>query len=231
MLTSAARRRVFGEYQSTEPSRFLDEIPAELVERIAPASSPRYQSALRARALRVPDQSVRPQGHARRGSRKREATYAYEDEDQSATGVRPGMRVRHAQFGVGTVIAVEEHNDDLKITVRFNIGRREEAAGEVREARAGVGVGSARTSRAQDATCRSSDVAPELAREASRRSSLGVGVARRRRSPASSSFSAQLRDRDDLVALFHLDQPDALRGAADDADVAGLHAQDHALLR
>jgi DNA helicase-2/ATP-dependent DNA helicase PcrA len=29
------------------------------------------------------------------------------------------MRVRHAQFGVGSVIAVEEHNDDLKITVRF----------------------------------------------------------------------------------------------------------------
>src|SRR3954468_8646318 len=30
-LTSAARRRVFGEYQATEPSRFLDEVPAELV--------------------------------------------------------------------------------------------------------------------------------------------------------------------------------------------------------
>ena len=30
---SAARRRVFGEYQATEPSRFLDEVPAELVER------------------------------------------------------------------------------------------------------------------------------------------------------------------------------------------------------
>ena len=29
-LTGAARRRVFGEYQSTEPSRFLDEVPAEL---------------------------------------------------------------------------------------------------------------------------------------------------------------------------------------------------------
>ena len=34
VLTSAARRRVFGEYQSTEPSRFLDEIPSELIERI-----------------------------------------------------------------------------------------------------------------------------------------------------------------------------------------------------
>jgi DNA helicase-2/ATP-dependent DNA helicase PcrA len=30
------------------------------------------------------------------------------------------MRVRHAQFGVGSVVAVEQHNDDLKITVRFN---------------------------------------------------------------------------------------------------------------
>ena len=26
VLTSAARRRVFGEYQATEPSRFLDEV-------------------------------------------------------------------------------------------------------------------------------------------------------------------------------------------------------------
>ena len=32
VLTSAARRRVFGDYQSTEPSRFIDEIPPELVE-------------------------------------------------------------------------------------------------------------------------------------------------------------------------------------------------------
>ena len=32
VLTSAARRRVFGEYQSTEPSRFIEEIPADLVE-------------------------------------------------------------------------------------------------------------------------------------------------------------------------------------------------------
>jgi DNA helicase-2/ATP-dependent DNA helicase PcrA len=31
VLTSAARRRVYGDYQSTEPSRFVDEIPAELV--------------------------------------------------------------------------------------------------------------------------------------------------------------------------------------------------------
>ena len=53
-------------------------------------------------------------------SRKTEPAYAYESENQSAGDVRAGMRVRHAQFGVGNVIAVEEHNDDFKVTVRFN---------------------------------------------------------------------------------------------------------------
>ena len=56
----------------------------------------------------------------------------------SRAGCAPGMRVRHAQFGVGTVSSVEEHNDDMKITVRFNIVGREEAAGQIREARAGL---------------------------------------------------------------------------------------------
>ena len=37
------------------------------------------------------------------------------------TAMRLGMRVRHPEFGVGTVISVEEYNDDLKITVRFNL--------------------------------------------------------------------------------------------------------------
>jgi ATP-dependent DNA helicase UvrD/PcrA len=49
-----------------------------------------------------------------------EASYEYESEDQSVFGLRVGLRVRHQQFGVGTVVAVEEHNDDLKVTVRFN---------------------------------------------------------------------------------------------------------------
>ena len=34
--------------------------------------------------------------------------------------LRPGMRVRHAQFGVGNVISVEALNDDTKLVVRFN---------------------------------------------------------------------------------------------------------------
>ena len=29
------------------------------------------------------------------------------------------MKVRHRQFGVGTVVAVEEQGDDFKVTIRF----------------------------------------------------------------------------------------------------------------
>ncbi|MCA1651414.1 MAG: UvrD-helicase domain-containing protein [Acidobacteria bacterium] len=120
VLTSAARRRVFGEYQATQPSRFLEEIPAELVERITPAFAAPHQSGFTHGHYEF---RTNPYGRKGRAGRVRDgqSSYAYEDEDQSAPGLKPGMRVRHAQFGVGSVITVEEHNDDLKITVRFNL--------------------------------------------------------------------------------------------------------------
>ncbi len=113
VLTGAARRRTFGEYHATEPSRFLDEIPDELVERIEPVVPPRWQDA--SFDLR------NPYGRRRRGpgAQAPAPVYAYEDEDQSASGVRPGMRVRHPTFGVGTVMGVEDHGDDFKVTVKF----------------------------------------------------------------------------------------------------------------
>jgi DNA helicase-2/ATP-dependent DNA helicase PcrA len=119
VLTGAARRRVFGEYQSSHPSRFLDEIPSELMERITPAFAARPQSAYSHRHYEF---RTDPYGRRGRGGRFRETqdSYVYENEDQSAIELRPGIRVRHPQFGVGTVVAVEEHTDDLKITVRFN---------------------------------------------------------------------------------------------------------------
>jgi DNA helicase-2/ATP-dependent DNA helicase PcrA len=121
VLTSAARRRVFGEYQSTDPSRFLDEIPVELVERITPTYASAYQSSFSHGHYEFRTNPYGRKGKAPGRTREEEATYKYEEEDQSFWSVRAGMRVRHAQFGVGTVTSVEEHNDDLKITVRFNL--------------------------------------------------------------------------------------------------------------
>ena len=55
VLTSAARRRVFGDYQSTEPSRFIDEIPRELIEEV-PST---FVVAVPVVVLAVPRESVR----------------------------------------------------------------------------------------------------------------------------------------------------------------------------
>ena len=117
VLTSAARRRLFGEYQSTEPSRFLFEIPPELIRVVEPAYSPRVRSAgyeTRGRTYggggrrRLAEPSERP------------ATfYDDADEDQSATGISRGARVRHPKFGIGTVVGVEAAAGDVKLSVRF----------------------------------------------------------------------------------------------------------------
>src|SRR5438093_1250424 len=105
VLTGAARRRVFGEYQASEPSRFIDEVPAELVERITPSFSPGYQGHFPHYEFRT-----NPYGRGRR-VREPEPTYAYEDEDQSlGPSLRPGMRVRHPHFGIGSVVSVEALN-------------------------------------------------------------------------------------------------------------------------
>jgi DNA helicase II / ATP-dependent DNA helicase PcrA len=114
VLTSAARRRVFGEYQSTEASRFVDEIPSELIEEVPSSFLSPQTSFSHFRA--------NPYGRGYRGGRVREETnYAYADEDQSIpAGLHPGVRVRHPQFGVGTVLSVEQLDDDIKLLVRFN---------------------------------------------------------------------------------------------------------------
>ena len=114
ILTSAARRRTYGEYRDTEPSRFLDEIPDRLVETaVSPAG----------RARPGAEFGCRPPAR-RRGSEAEPAARAttffdYAGEDQSAAYVRPGMRVRHPAFGIGTVASVEPLAGDVKLTVRF----------------------------------------------------------------------------------------------------------------
>jgi DNA helicase-2/ATP-dependent DNA helicase PcrA len=118
VLTGAARRRTFGEYHASNPSCFLDEIPDELIDRRTPSySSSSYQGNFAHYEFRT-----NPYGRGRHGGgdRVKEATYAYEDEDQS-TGInlKLGMKVRHPQFGIGTVLSVEALDDDTKLVVRF----------------------------------------------------------------------------------------------------------------
>src|SRR3970282_1727820 len=88
ILTSAARRRVFGEYQSTEPSRFLDEIPAELVERTAPTYASPYQSGFNHQHYEFRTNPYGRKGRGGGGVRESDAAYAEENEAQSRKGSR-----------------------------------------------------------------------------------------------------------------------------------------------
>ena len=137
VLTAAARRRVFGEYQSMEPSRFMDEVPPQLIERIEPTyPTSSYQSSFGSgygRSSSYPSTRLGTGGNRnstyhRAPDRftpkpREEPAYSYEDEDQSSLlGLRLGAKVRHPQFGVGTILSVEELADDVKLVVRFSVG-------------------------------------------------------------------------------------------------------------
>ena len=125
VLTGAARRRIFGEYQASEPSRFIDEVPSELVERITLSYQSSYQAGGRSHHDSFYQFRTNPYGRRKRvGDARVPGTdpshYAYEDEDQSTgMNLRLGMRVRHPQFGVGSVVGIEPLDDDTKLVVRF----------------------------------------------------------------------------------------------------------------
>ena len=121
VLTSAARRRVFGDYQSTDPSRFIDEIPASLLDEVPSSFVTPQQSFSQFRS------GSYGKGSGYRGrSREESPPYSYEDEDQSVpSGLKPGLRVRHPAFGVGTIMSVEPLDDDTKLIVKFvSVGQK-----------------------------------------------------------------------------------------------------------
>ncbi len=120
VLTRALYRRLYGEdsFRGTRPSRFLDEVPDTLTEAISAESAlgkpqtswhnsldtvesiDRFLSEHVARFERA--------GGERTGSLK-----------SSTSKWKLGSRVRHAKYGVGTVVDCEGEGEDAKITISF----------------------------------------------------------------------------------------------------------------
>jgi len=117
VLTSAARRRHFGDYQATQPSRFLEEIPPDLLEQEFSTYSSPYASTKGGW-----DYRPNPYGRGTRSGhsgRDRVKEDAFEFDQSASGGLAPGRKVRHATFGLGTVLSVEELDDDMKVVVKF----------------------------------------------------------------------------------------------------------------
>ena len=115
VLTRATYRRSYGEDRlvASKPSRFIREIPGELIEAAAGSSS--------------------EPGATRRYEPDAEYSDLYTDQPNPRTPYRRparaaprasanpliGARVRHAKYGIGTIIGVEGEGDDRRITVSF----------------------------------------------------------------------------------------------------------------
>jgi DNA helicase-2/ATP-dependent DNA helicase PcrA len=92
-LTYAEQRRLHGVDSYASPSRFIREIPTELLEEVRP----RMQVS---RPVYIPRQSIA------------------QAEAQSA-GVRLGQRVKHGKFGEGTILDLEGQGSHARVQVNF----------------------------------------------------------------------------------------------------------------
>jgi len=96
VLTCAERRRLFGSDTYCLPSRFIDEIPKELLNEIRPrpgVSLPRQSQSLAAGSFR---------------------------EDSRGGGLRLGQHVRHHKFGDGVVLNCEGQGSSARVQVNFS---------------------------------------------------------------------------------------------------------------
>ncbi len=124
VLSRAVYRRSYGEerLRASLPSRFLAEIPGELVETVAgslsdPGEKRRYEadpefSGYSSYRRRGPSVSLTRYG-------KRAPTRSSNPLSRPSKDPLVGTRVRHSKYGIGTILEVEGEGEDRKLTVSF----------------------------------------------------------------------------------------------------------------
>lgn len=99
IITCASERMRFGSRTYGVPSRFLQEIPSSVVESSGGRSRGRD-------AVSVSEDSSYDYSYAQSSPRE-------------ADEVRPGLRVRHAHFGVGVVLSISGEGPSQKLKIKF----------------------------------------------------------------------------------------------------------------
>lgn len=117
VLSRATYRRSYGEdrLRASMPSRFLAEIPGELVQAAVgslsePGETRRYEAD--------PEFSHSESYGWRRGAPSRSARSAGRSQTRKKDPLL-GTRVRHPQYGIGTITGVEGEGEDRRLTVSF----------------------------------------------------------------------------------------------------------------
>lgn len=126
-LTYARSRKIWGQEQFNQPSRFLNEIPKELIQFTTSFETPSFVSRHKASySTTYPQAGFTGSKSARfSGSSSHDADYEsqdfpdYESGSSERSGFQKGQKVRHPTFGVGSVYQTEGSGDQQKISVLF----------------------------------------------------------------------------------------------------------------
>ena len=120
-LLNARRRYLFGQEQSNQPSRFLRDIPVELLDESV--SSAPFQTHPRSYRSPVPGPQSQTPVHnlaaAAAFSNSGDIEIIPEPPDEH-DGVFIGMKVRHGKFGLGTIRKMEGSGESQKVIVWFS---------------------------------------------------------------------------------------------------------------
>ena len=115
LFSRAIYRRSYGEdrLRASLPSRFLSEIPGDLIEAVSgslsePGETRRYEPD--------PDYS---ENYSYRSQRRRTSYGQAPKPTRSSKDPLIGTRVRHSKYGLGTIIEIEGEGEDRKLTVSF----------------------------------------------------------------------------------------------------------------
>jgi DNA helicase-2/ATP-dependent DNA helicase PcrA len=105
VISHASNRRVYGNWSAAIPSRFLDELPPDQIEREGSGAAQRARmvNAPTVFSGQFPISSQRPARVIEAGS------WEVKERPARADGMRVGQRVFHQKFGYGRVTAVEDN--------------------------------------------------------------------------------------------------------------------------
>ncbi|HHW03236.1 MAG TPA: DNA helicase PcrA [Thermoanaerobacterales bacterium] len=111
-ITRAWRRNLYGNTSFYSPSRFIDEIPPELLEEMTPGVQGNELKAAasedRGDSRFVSGTGASNMAAARSSSRA-----------GSSGGLKPGDRVKHSKWGEGTVVDIDGMDEDAEVSINF----------------------------------------------------------------------------------------------------------------
>ncbi len=131
ILTGAATRLNFGNRVYNSESRFLHEIPARLLAGQTPLGHQREQNVEAMKGLWGGKSygGAKDVFHAEAAPEEgsQEVTHVLDgDPDPEEDGLKAGRKVRHAKFGLGTVMGRTGEGESMKVEIAFNrFGRKQ----------------------------------------------------------------------------------------------------------